>query len=326
MLTEWRPGSELATLRRRAELLRRTREFFAERGVLEVETPTLAGATVSDPHLDSLATEATSSQSRLFLQTSPEYAMKRLLAAGSGAIYQIGKAYRRGEAGRLHNPEFTLLEWYRPGFDLGDLMNEVEALLRRLLGDLPDAFLGGRVAIPRLSYRQAFEASLGHNPHALRGEPLRELAREHIDLAGEGLNDTDYLQLLMQHCVEPELPAYCFIEDFPAAQAALAQLGENEQGDRVARRFELYGGGMELANGYLELTDAAEQRRRFEADLKRRGELGAEPLPIDEKLLAALDSGLPDCSGVALGFDRLLMLATGADSIDEVLSFSASRI
>lgn len=311
----------MATLRRRAELLRRTRDFFFDRGVMEVETPTLGSATVSDPHIDSIATEATAQQERLFLQTSPEYAMKRLLAAGSGAIYQIGKAYRRGEAGRRHNPEFTLLEWYRPGFDLGDLMNEVEALLRSLLGDL----LKPSAALPRLSYRQAFEASLGHNPHTLTGEPLRELARTHVDLAGEGLNDTDYLQLLMQHCVEPDLPDFCFIEDYPAAQAALARLGENEQGDRIARRFELYGCGMELANGYLELTDADEQRRRFEADLGRRRELGADPVPIDERLLAALGSGVPDCAGVALGFDRLIMLATGVGSIEEAMSFTTSR-
>lgn len=285
---------------------------------MEVETPLLASAAVTDPHIQALALAgdtATAGGPR-YLQSSPEYAMKRLLAAGSGPIYQICKAFRGGESSRLHNGEFTLLEWYRPGFSLEALMDEVASLIAGLL-EIDD--------IPRLSYREAFQQTLGIDPHTVQGRQLAGIARERIDLHAEDLDDSDYLQLLMNHCVEPELPVHCFIYDYPAAQAALAAVQADSTGVRVARRFELYCRQMELANGYFELTDAGEQRNRFQRDLARRRELGLPIMEMDEKLLAALDSGLPACAGVALGFDRLLMLASGAGHIDEVLAFSSSR-
>ena len=313
-MADWLPGASIETIRLRAELLQRTRAFFAGRGVLEVETPLLASATVTDLHLHSLAL-ADGGHTR-YLQTSPEFAMKRLLSAGSGSCYQICKAFRAEEPGRLHNPEFTMLEWYRVGFSLEELMDEMAALADVLL-DTGE--------IPRLSYREVFLEYLDVDPHAVGGEELAKLARRRINLGAAELDDTDHLQLLLNHCIEPKLPRFCFLYDYPAAQAALAQVQADAGGVPVARRFELYGAGMELANGYLELLDADEQRSRFERDLAQRASRGLPTVPVDERLLAALQAGLPACSGVALGFDRLLMLAAGVESISEVLAFDYSR-
>lgn len=314
-MTDWRPGASLETLRLRADLLRRTRNFFAERDVLEVETPLLAPATVTDLHLHSLAL-ANAGQT-WYLQTSPEFAMKRLLSAGSGSCYQICKAFRADEVSRLHNPEFTLLEWYRTGFSLDELMDEVAALATILVG---------AADVPRLSYREIFLEHLGFDPHAIGGEELALLTRRHVDFGSAELDDTDHLQLLLNHCIEPSLPHFCFVYDFPAPQAALAVVQPDASGTSVAKRFELYGAGMELANGYQELTDAGELRRRFERDLKERERRDLPSVPVDERLLAALAAGLPACAGVALGFDRLVMLAAGLDSIGEVLAFDAGRV
>ncbi len=321
---DWRPAASLEALRLRAELLAQIRRFFADRGVLEVETPLLQAATVSDLHLHSLSLrlEAPGAPPRAFLQTSPEFAMKRLLAAGSGAIYQICKAFRDGEAGCSHNPEFTILEWYRPGFDHFRLMDEIDQLLAAVLGT---------PAAERSTYSQVFVRHLDVDPHRAPIDALRRTAEAcGIDLAGAGPEDRDgWLQLLMSHAVEPELgrgrPS--FVYDFPASQAALARVRPPAAAAEVAlaERFEVYAGGVELANGFHELTDAVEQRRRFTLDLERRRRAGLEAVPIDERLLAALDAGLPDCAGVALGIDRLLMLVAGADDLRQVISFPIDR-
>lgn len=326
MTGDWRPAASLDNLRLRAELLARARAFFAARGVLEVETPVLAAAAVTDPYLASLATRFTGPGApggrTLYLQTSPEYAMKRLLAAGSGPIYQLARACRDGEVGRRHNPEFTLLEWYRPGFDHHALMDEVDAFLSTLLGAPP---------AERLSYRELFVRHLSVDPLTASAAELDRAAAAGADPAElPALEPADHdgrLDLLLTSRIEPRLPRDrpTFVYDYPASQAALARVRSEPDGVAVGERFEVFAGGLELANGFHELADAAEQRRRFEADLARRRALGLPGPPIDERLLVALEAGLPDCAGVALGFDRLVMLAAGASSIDEVLAFPLDR-
>jgi lysyl-tRNA synthetase class 2 len=246
--------------------------------------------------------------------------MKRLLAAGSGPIWQLCKVFRDGERGSRHNPEFTLLEWYRPGFAMHDLVDEVVALLRRVLG--------GDLREERLTYAQAFARALGLDPHGATIEALQAAALQ-AGVAGADclqLPDRDaWLDLLLTHCVEPGLgtDGITVVHDYPPGQAALACVRDGDP--PVAERFEVYVRGLELANGFHELADAAEQRRRFEADNSRRRSAGLPEMPIDERLLAALESGLPDCCGVALGVDRLVMLATGAQRIDEVIAFPLER-
>jgi lysyl-tRNA synthetase class 2 len=314
----WRPSADSGRLRARAELLAAIRTFFRERGVLEVETPLLCSTGVTDPAIEPLLVERGASVARpRYLQTSPEYAMKRLLAAGSGPVFQITKAFRDGEAGSRHNPEFTLLEWYRPGYDHHRLMAEVAALICHCLGDRPEQ---------RITYRQLFLDCLGLDPFTASVEELQAFARARIEV-GALAGDRDFwLDLLLSHLIEPQLSrrGICFVYDYPASQAALARIVESG-GVAVGQRFELYVDGMELANGYHELTDAAEQRRRFDRDNARRREHGLPERPLDENLLAALAHGLPGCSGVALGVDRLLMLATGATDIRDVLAFDWSR-
>lgn len=335
---EWRPSARLSALRARAALLAQIRAFFAGRGVLEVETPLLCRAAGSDPNLQAIrATGGAGGQGEipLYLQTSPEFAMKRLLAAGAGPVFQLCKAFREGERGRRHNPEFTLLEWYRPGFDEHALMDEVEALLSHLLSTLGGAGSGaggisagegaldGRVE--RVSYRALFRRHLGLDPHAASTEELAARAGGEIEVTMKGAGREEWLDLLYSHLIEPRLRGRVFIHDFPASQAALARVEADAEGMPVARRFELVIGGLEIANGYHELADAAEQRRRFERDLAVRARRGQDCPPLDERLLAALEHGLPDCAGVALGVDRLLMVLTDAGSIDEVLAFPLER-
>jgi lysyl-tRNA synthetase class 2 len=313
---EFRPGVSLAVLGARATMLARCREFFAARGVLEVETPILAQATVTDLHLASLTTRLAGRPCPYYLQTSPEYAMKRLLAAGSPDLYQICKVFRDGESGALHNPEFTMLEWYRRGLDHHALMDEVEALLATLLA--------GRLAHPaeRLTYREAFRRELGLDPLAAPLATLAALAAERAGATGLGADRDTVLDLLMGAVVGPALGRgrLTFVHDYPASQAALARLVPGTP--PVAARFEAYVEGLELCNGFHELADAAEQRRRFEADRAARAARGLPQPPIDERLLAALAAGLPDCAGVAVGLDRVLMLATACSSIREVLTFA----
>ena len=325
MTAAWQPSAGPAALLARAALLAEVRGFFAEAGVLEVETPLCATASGTDPALEPLTTCYTgpghATGLPLFLQTSPEFAMKRLLAAGSGPIYQICKAFRDGESGSRHNPEFTLLEWYRPGFDHHRLMDEVSALVRCCLGqsDLQEE---------RLSYRELFSRHLDLDPLEASSEDLRAVAVSRVPgAAGLRLPGRDaWLDLLLTAVIEPRLGVdrLCFVHDYPASQAALARLDPSDP--RVAARFELYHQGVELANGFHELTDAAEQRARFTADNVLRVAQGRRELPVDEHLLAALVHGLPDCSGVALGLDRLLMLRMGEADLAAVLAFPLDRV
>lgn len=316
---QWRPGADLAALRRRAQALATTREFFRGRGVLEVDTPMVVNAPVSDVNIGSVRVEMPGGAAPLFLHTSPEYAMKRLLAAGSGDIFQVCHVFRGAERGRHHNPEFTMVEWYRLGFTLEQLMDEVAALVRALLGrDLP---------VERLTYREAVLAHAGFDPLDAERERL-EAAAQSLGLdaprAREASRD-DLLDLVVGAQVGPRLgaSALTFVHRYPASQAALARLDPADP--RLALRFELYHQGLELANGYHELADPAEQRRRFDTDLRTRRARGQPVAAPDPYLLAALEAGLPDCAGVALGFDRVLMLATGARSIDEVIPFPVER-
>jgi len=313
---DWPPSAGLGALRERARLLALSREFFAERGVLEVETPAMAHAGASDVHIASLATVSQDGR-RLYLQTSPEFAMKRLLAAGSGPIYQVCRAFRDGESGPLHNLEFTLLEWYRPGFDEHALMDELDDLLSRLLGT--------RSSKRRMTYRQACVELGGFDPF----EASTPVLREHADARGLRVPRDDpgerdlLLDFLFSRVVQPALEGRVFVYDYPASQAALARVRASQP--PVAARFELFVDGIEIANGYHELADAVELRRRFNADGRARESRGLEQMPMDERLIAALDHGLPDCSGVAVGLDRLFMIATGQTSIESVIAFPTSR-
>lgn len=320
----WQPAATLDVLAARARLLAGIRAFFAVAGVMEVETPALSAGAATNPALESLQTlycgPGAPPDGRLFLHTSPELPMKRLLAAGSGPIFQICKVFRAGERGRLHNPEFTLLEWYRPGFDHHALMDELEALVCQVSGYSRRA--------QRMSYRELFFAHLGIDAHRADVDVLRQRAltagiggAAQLDLGGRDA----WLDLLLTHCIEPRLRGrgMVLVYDYPASQAALARVRPGDPA--LAERFELYLDGIELANGFHELTDAGEQRRRFVEDLARRDALDLPRVPMDERLLAALEAGLPGCSGVALGVDRLLMLATGRRSIEEVLAFPIER-
>ena len=323
----WQPTCPLSALQARADMLAKIRDFFAGRRVLEVETPLLCHAAGTDPNLQPFTAEfRLAGQSRgtpLYLQTSPEFAMKRLLAAGSGSIYQICKAFRNEEAGRYHNPEFTILEWYRVGFSLEDLMDEVDALLARL-------FVGLRDVRPaeRHAYRELFARHTGCDPVTASPAQFAACACRHgLDeaetLCGEDRNT--WLDLLFSHIIQPHLGLGrpCFIHGYPACLPSLARAKPDEPD--MVERVEVFMDGMELGNGYRELADAAEQEGRFDADLTVRQGLGLPLPPKDRRLLAALDSGLPDCSGIALGLDRLLMLASGASSIAQTLAFTVDR-
>jgi lysyl-tRNA synthetase class 2 len=317
----WRPTAAPAALRRRADALRFTRDFFHSRGVLEVETPAMVNAPVSDVNLGSVRVSGSGSETPLFLHTSPEYAMKRLLAAGSGDIYQICRVYRGAERGRHHNPEFTMLEWYRLGFSLEALMEEVAALTAGLLGG------GAEPGVEFVSYREAVLRHAGFDPLEAPDAELQRAARGLGMDGGHAASASrdELLDLIVGAQVGPALgrSALTFLHRYPASQAALARLDDRDP--RVALRFELYYRGVELANGYHELSDVAEQRRRFAADQDTRRARGLPVNTLDARLLAALESGLPDCAGVALGFDRVLMLAMNATSIDEVLAFPVER-
>lgn len=322
-MSDWRPSAGMEALRQRAELLAALRQFFKLRGVMEVETPALSARGATDPHLDSFCTRYTGPGAATgrpaYLQTSPEFAMKRLLAAGSGPIYQICKSFRNGESGRRHNPEFTMLEWYRPGFDYRTLMTEVDALLQAILDTVP---------AEQLSYASVFEQHLHLNPHTAATALLRDCAATHrLSVSVTLRDDRDaWLSLLWTHLIEPGLgyggrPLFVF--DYPVSQAMLARIRPDSPA--VAERFEVYVNGTELANGFQELADSAEQRRRFEENCRLRHEAGRVEMSLDERLLAALAHGLPFCSGVALGVDRLLMLKTGKNNLDEVLAFPFDR-
>lgn len=303
-----------ALLRERAALLARIREFFAERGVLEVETPALSSAGISDPAIEGVV--ANLHGRRYWLHTSPEYAMKRLLAASVGDCYQICRVFRDSELGRWHQPEFTMLEWYRLNRDEVALMNEAEELIEFAAGESALAGLGSR-----LSYADAFERCLGIDPHGeLSGLPGR-LQSLGIDVP-DGLDRDALLDLAFSEAVAArfEPGVLTFIHDYPASQAALAEI--KPQAPPVAARFEAFAGGIELANGFRELTDAAEQRARFAGEIRTRRTRDQPVAPIDEAFLDALESGLPPCAGVAVGVDRLVALAAGLDNIAAAMSFA----
>jgi len=331
--SDWRPTGTRAMLEQRAHLLSRARRFFADRNVLEVDTPSVVNSPVTDVHIHSARVDLRDGEAGAkpyFLHTSPEYAMKRLLAAGSGDIYQICHVVRGFERGRLHNSEFTLIEWYRIGFSLDSLMAEVDTLVRDLVG--PGA---GGWPSERLSYQDAFArelqidpftaseeelaaaaGKLGWRPSAGASAPSGAAAPDHRD---------ELLELLMAALVGPRLgrDRLTFVHGYPATQAALARIDPRDS--HAALRFELYCQGVELANGFHELASAAEQRSRFERDIAERRRLGLPTYEADERLLSALEYGMHDCAGVAVGFDRVAMLATGATTIDEVLAFPTER-
>ncbi|MBB3231030.1 EF-P lysine aminoacylase EpmA [Halomonas stenophila] len=320
MAIDWRPTAEIATLRERARLIGEVRAFFAERGVWEVETPVLGHGGSTDVHLASLSCEATtpSGRERLWLQTSPEFHMKRLLAAGSGPIFQIARSFRDGEVGGRHNLEFSMLEWYRPGLDLDGLIEETAALIRRLLPGDPGP-------TRRRRYRELFREQLAIDPFTVDLPELRRLAGERGGLdMGDAPRD-DCLDLLISLAIEPHLgrDGIDVVVDYPASQAALARRHRDvEDGEWVASRFEVYRDGLELANGYDELTDGDEQRLRFAEDNAARRALGLPEVDVDQRLLAALAAGMPEGSGVALGLDRLIQLALGKASVAEVMAFA----
>jgi len=311
----WQPTTTQAQRVARAKLLADIRRFFAERGVLEVETPILSQHTVTDIHIDSFETLYSYGQysETYYLQTSPEYPMKRLLAAGSGAIYQISKAFRKDESGAKHNPEFSLLEWYRPEWNHHQLMDEIDIFLQTLLETLP---------AERITYKQLFINYFAVDPFSGPLEELQHLAAQKGLAEADGIDDRDtLLQFLMGLITDLDngenKPLFVF--DFPASQAALARLSADDS--QVAERFEVYIRGIELANGFHELLDSQEQRHRFKKDQDKRLKRGAPPISMDERLLAALEIGLPPCAGVALGVDRLLMIKLSLDRIDQVINF-----
>lgn len=315
--SEWQPSASLSALKSRASQLAWLRGFFAQRGVLEVETPVLGRHGVTDVNLDGISANAApvaGAPGGGWLQTSPEYHMKRLLAAGSGPIFQVARVFRNGERGSRHNPEFSMLEWYRPGFTDADLMAEVSDLVVGWLGcDQPKV----------LTYRAALLRYAGVDPFLAEDEALRQRCQSWLEPEQAGTLDRDAcLDLLMSYVVEPALAEAgpVFITGYPESQAALARISEQD-GIRQAHRFELYIEGIELCNGYWELTDAAEQQRRFEADIRSRQDLGKPEMSLDTAFLAALEAGLPECAGVALGLDRLLMLKLGTRNIADVLAF-----
>jgi len=313
---DWRPTISIEAMIERARTLEAIRAFFARRGVIEVDTPVLSRTTVTDPAIDSFALLADGE--RRYLQTSPEYQMKRLLAAGAPSIVRIGPVFRAEESGRLHNPEFTMIEWYRLGFDLPLLMDEVEALVDLVLG------VGH---YRRISYRQLLLEGAGvasiDDPEAVLGDALR---RNGIELSTNATVDRrDMLDLLVAHAIEALGPGRFFITDYPPDQAALARLVTDSHGYAAAARFELIVDAVEIANGYHELADADVLAQRMAQDRAVRARSGREQPAADDRLLAAMRHGLPDCAGVALGFDRLMMLHLRVDRLDQAMPFSSAR-
>jgi lysyl-tRNA synthetase class 2 len=317
MRESFKPSASLKNLRYRAEILKLVRDFFLARNIMEVETPLIGHTSVTDPFIESIPViikKANDKEEHFYLQTSPEYAMKRLLASGCGAIYQITKAFRQGEIGKHHQPEFTMIEWYRPDYDHHQLMDEVDELLQLIL-KTPKAI--------KKTYADLFLSFLSIDPHQVGLLELINVAKaHHINVAGEStITDKEsWLDILMTSVILPQLDEThpYFIYDFPASLAALARIQPKDP--PVASRFEVYFRGTELANGFHELKDAQEQRRRFEKNLMERKARNLQAIAIDELFLASLPY-LPDCSGVALGLDRLIMQAIQSDDISDVISF-----
>lgn len=325
---DWQPSASLALIKLRAEILRHIRNFFHDKGVLEVDTPTLSCSTVPDPFIESFQTHylpltQTVQNNNYYLHTSPEFPMKRLLASGSGSIYQISKVFRQGEVGTYHNPEFTLLEWYREGWNHHQLMEEVSQLLTELLSPLIP------VSAPIfITYEDTFQNKLGFNPHIVSKSELIDCT-EQMGL-GNVLSENDekdrFLELLFSHKIQPSLgkakdgkAAVCLLYNYPAAQASLAKISRQDSYP-IAERFEVFINGVEVGNGFNELNDADEQRSRFEAENSMRKISGLEEIPLDQRFLDSLNY-LPDCTGVAIGIERLLMLMSQVKHINEVIAF-----
>lgn len=326
MKSLWKPSASQSVIQQRASMLRNIRAFFDEHEIMEVETPLLSRFATTDVHLESLSTRF--QEETYFLNTSPEYSMKRLLAENAVPIYQICKAFRDDELAQFHNPEFTILEWYRPGFSLLQLMDELERLVKMLVTDqaATDEFR-------RISYRQAFEDAIGLNPHTADSEQCLHAAKYHqidipVGMSTDENEKDNWLDWLLTQLVLPSLATegFTFLYDYPASQAALSKIEMSEAGYPVARRFELLYGEIELANAFYELTDADEQARRFMQDNQQRLDVGMKCSAVDPHLLSALQAGLVEMSGVAVGLDRLLMVVSERFSIEQVLAFPWSRI
>ena len=318
MSESWRPYADNNLIKLRAEVFAKVRQFMSERHIMEVETPVLSHTTVTEFHLDSFCTKYSSLQKNmeehLYLQTSPEYAMKRLLASGTGAIYQISKVFRNEEQGKHHNPEFTMLEWYQPGYDHHQLMGELESFLS--LFAMNDC--------EKTSYADVFARLTGLDPHTCDTDELVRLAAEY-GLSSSSEERSVLLDFIFSHKIAPtsDNTKPLFIYDYPACQSALAKLSDKLP--KVAERFECFINGMEIANGFHELTDADEQLGRFEEDLGLRKKAKRADIPIDHLFMDALKHGLPSCAGIAVGIDRLLMTMTGIEDIREVLAFPLER-
>ncbi|MDP0589449.1 MAG: EF-P lysine aminoacylase EpmA [Candidatus Endonucleobacter bathymodioli] len=324
---DWRPSASMAALKERATLFRGIRSYFESQMVMEVETPILSTSATVDVHIDSFHCDfhpvGRSNPQTCYLHTSPEFAMKRLLAAGSGDIYSMGHVFRRGEIGDCHNPEFTMLEWYRIGMDQQRLMDDVAAMLKSV------SFFN---EVKRCSYGDLFDEYLGINPHTVSDCKLSYLVRQKVDSQLVGIDRNDCLDLLFSSIIEPTLGAGdasilsgVFVYDYPACMSALAKIKEDRNGDIVSARFELFVNGVELANGYHELQDAEEQLHRFKCEQRNRGNRGLPVYHHDHRLISALAYGMPDCAGVALGVDRLLMLIMNRSDIADVITFSFTR-
>lgn len=321
MTEHWRPTAALQQLRQRAQLLAAIRRFFFQRDVLEVETPLLCRATGTDPNLDFFASQLHSPPQNptLFLQTSPEFAMKRLLAAGSGSIYQICKAFRNGEAGRFHNPEFTILEWYRIGFGLQELMAEVSELLLMLLADAMP-----QLSVKQVSYQTLFREMTGLDALSFERSTYRDYADSVNAAEADSLCLDDHalwLDFIFSHHIQNAMPKQVIflVHGYPAIHSSLARI--DPQDCRVSERFEVFINGIELGNGFFELNDANEQSVRFDREIAHRHQHGLPTVAKDQLFLGALQAGLPDCSGIAIGLDRLLMIMTGCSAIEQVIAF-----
>ena len=323
-MDSWQSTATLETLRLRAALNALIRQFFAGRDVLEVETPVLSRAGNTDPNIASFSLEFSGrtdgAPRKRWLRTSPEYPLKRLVAAGIGDCYELGRVFRNGEAGGRHNPEFTMLEWYRVGWNHMRLVDEVAELVQAAL-----MLVGRKAQQVRCSYGELYRERLGIDPFVASDGQLRNALGD-VQIDPEGLVRDDWLDLLMTHRLQPAFPRdqLLALHDYPASQCALARI-RGDGTDAVAERFELFLGPLELANGYHELADADEQRARFERDGDVRASRGQATPPMDENLLAALGRGLPACAGVALGVDRLLMAMLGTNRIADVLAFDFGR-
>ncbi|MDT9587233.1 MAG: elongation factor P--(R)-beta-lysine ligase [Candidatus Arsenophonus melophagi] len=322
-IVNWKPSASISNLLTRSKIIAEIRRFFIDRGVLEVETPILSQYTVTDVHLVPFETQFISpvinKGIKFYMITSPEYHMKRLIAAGSGPIYQIIKAFRNKEKGRYHNPEFTMLKWYRPHYDMYQLIDEVDDLLQQI-------FRCNQAE--RISYQQAFQRYLNINPLTLELEKkqLRDTALKLGLHDAEIEEDKDVLlHFLFSSEIEPHLgkDKPIIIYHFPASQAALSKISKEDL--RVAERFKVYFKGIELANGFQELKDSQEQRKRFEHNNKMRKNLDLPVQPFNKRLITVLDTAIPDCAGVAIGIDRLVMLVLSAEKISDVISFSIER-